>query len=357
MKRLVPLLLVLALGTVPVSAMLNAPGDYAQIATRVRAGEEPWRSAWAKLDAAAQAARSRAPQPVEHYWDLAGHAKPDDSGHRDRLMNDAGDAYTLALHWAVGGDAASAAAAWRVIDAWASTLRTVDLKEDGILSIAYGWPALIWAAEVLRATGAAAPPGAEARLDRCVRDVVLPVVWRPVVLNNWNSWTICCAMSAALWLRDEALFREAVGMARTSIPMYIKADGRAVEITRDGGDLWHSQMGVGPLVAVAEMAWHRGVDLYSWGDERLRLGTEYLAPFVNRREMAAWPGSKVPEAMGPWYFYEIAAHHYVGRQGRPMPHALRVIAEVTRPSGFQRLGWDTLTHAAPLPSAPSPSTP
>lgn len=48
--------------------------------------------------------------------------------------------------------------------------------------------------------------------------------------------------------------------------VFLKTTGECGETCRD---LYHSQYGLGGLIQLAELAWHQGVDLYSWGNNRL----------------------------------------------------------------------------------------
>jgi len=105
-------------------------------------------------------------------------------------------------------------------------------------------------------------------------------------------------------------------------------------------------MGLAPLLAAAECAWHQGVDLYSFADNRLAKAVEFHVPFV-LGETSGWPGGEQnpPSDVGViWPMYELALYHYQGRQKIPMPNSTH-IAMTHRPEKFNRIGLGTLTHA------------
>jgi len=123
-------------------------------------------------------------------------------------------------------------------------------------------------------------------------------------------------------------------------------------------DQGHVQWGLGAMVAVCEVAWKQGVDLYGARNNRLMTGLEYTAkymlgnnvPFVGKGVISAkGRGSYAP-------MWETAYQHYVYRKGLEMPFTKQIIfgsfaskkdaaPSPYRPEGDYVAGicWGTLT--------------
>jgi Alginate lyase len=295
------------------------------------------------------------PQPVADYRDGAGHTNDRFDVNMQRLAADAEAAYGSALRWAIARDTAHARKAVEILDAWASTLRRIDPRDDGPLSTSYGWPTLIYAAELVRGDGPW-PPERQAQFTRVLRDLVWPSTGRAVDKdngNNWKSLGLLCRLAIAVHTDDRRRFDEVIAELRRQIPHYVYANGQALETPRD---FWHVQMGIAPLIAAAEIAWHQGVDLYAQDGNRLLTGVEWHAPFI-LGDVAGWPtdfssteksykaDSKPRESGQIWPFHEMVYHHYQGRNGIDAPNTWRLLSTRGRPEGFERTGgWGTLTH-------------
>jgi len=326
--------------------MLNTREELLAVRAHLAAGRQPWVDGFNRLAARRHAYLVWTPRPAGVYRAWPHWFQPGTS--RDLVLDNEA-VYANALLFAVTGDADHAGKAAQIIGAWANTLERIEVREgdrhEHVLATSYSWPAFIWAASLLEMFESSYDRLA---FERMLRTHVVPVVRQTVHHNNWLSWGICCRMALALYLDDAPWFAETQRQFREHTADYL--GNLHGELKRD---LWHAQMGLAPLLTAAEMAWHRGADLFGMHDNLLYRALEYQAPFF-LGETAGWPFKKPPlyEHMRAddgtpalWPMYEFALHHYRDRAGLPAPKLARVVAK-TRPEGWNRLGWGTLTHPA-----------
>jgi hypothetical protein len=340
--------------------LLSSRTELALMREKVRSGVEPCKNAYARLPDC----RQHRPQPVAQYRDGAGHKGDSHDTNMQQLTADARAAYGSALQAVITGEGTHARKAVEILNAWSATLRRIDPKDDGSLSTSYGWPCLVYAAEIVRHEG----PSLGVRWPEPARfqDTLLTLVWPATQRaadkdngNNHRSFALLCRLAIAVHVDDRPRFDQTIRELRRQIPHYVYPDGQCLETPRD---LWHAQMGIAPLVAAAEIAWHQGVDLYGCEANRLLVGTEWHAPFV-LGQTQGWPkrftspekkyqsrsssSKPVHGAGGVWPFYEMVYNHYHNRKRLPAPNTGRVLLSGHRPEGWERTGgWGTLTHAA-----------
>jgi hypothetical protein len=333
--------------------LLNSEEELLFMRGQVLAGAEPWRGGFERIPDFSD----HTPRPVAEYRDGAGHSRDRYDFNMQQLVGDAEAAYGSALRWYVTGEEAHARKSIEIMNAWSSTLRTIDPRDDGPLSTSYGWPAMIFAAEIIRTTHGGWVDADQARFARLLREVVWPGTQRAVDKdngNNWRSLGLFCRITIAVYVDDERSFSEQTDALRQQITHYVYPDGQTLETPRD---LWHSQMGIAPLAAAAEIAWHQGVDLYSHADNRLLRGVEWHIPYL-LGDTTGWPaefssteekyeGYEAPgEPQELWPFYELVHNHYRNRMGLETPNTERLLRSAGRPEGWERTGgWGTATHS------------
>ena len=245
--------------------LLNTALDYALIKKKVNALEEPWNSGYQKIPNFLD----HIPHPAEIYKDGSGHDGDPDDFNMQNLAADAEAAYGSALHWIVTGDTANILKAIEIINAWAYTIKRIDPWKDGPLSTSYGWPCLIYAAEIARHLYS----GWKTEDVERFKIVLSSLVWYGTGgalsksnKNNWRSMAVYCRMAIAIFTDDRDRYQATLDSLKDQILSYCYPSGQCIETARD---LWHSQMGMAPLVAACEMAWHQGDDLYSLENNRL----------------------------------------------------------------------------------------
>jgi len=349
--------------------LLDSKEELLFMKQRIRNHEEPWKTGYQQIPVFLH----HKPSPVEVYVDGPGHSDPEDV-YNQQLSHDAEAAYASALHWIVTGDIAHAEKAIEFLDAWAHTVRKIDDDGDGSLSTSYNWPRMIYAAEILKHTCKGWSPDKSSRFENVLLQLVWPATESAMrkgesgaktggtLHNNWTSMALMCRMAIAIHTDDQGKYQNLLPQVRLQIRHYIYPSGQCVETFRD---LWHSQMGIAPLAAACEMAWHQGDDLYSTANNRLLAGVEWHIPFI-MKEKRGWPEPEEvdspyyewnqPDNAGePWYFYEMVYNHYHNRLGFSATNTLRILTESVagdnkfpvRPERKSRTGgWGTVTHVS-----------
>lgn len=264
--------------------------------TRVKAKTEPTYSAWVEVLKAADAALDREPQAPKR-WHVPG-AYVDPEGHtraKNPLRDDANAAYALALAYRITGGEKYAAAAARLLNAWATETQEFSREADSCLSFSYHFPAFIFAADLLRRSPSW-PRSQQDVFRKYVREKALPMNTMESA-NNWGNWGLLLYLSCAAYLDDSTLFQRGVERWKQLIDSQIADDGHLVhEVNRSGGrregdyGIWYSHFSLMPQTIAAEIARVNGLDLYDYqspGGRSLRKAYEWLAPFV--REPQRFP--------------------------------------------------------------------
>ncbi len=336
--------------TPPSSGGFVHPGilvDRAQLDTvkaKVAAGQEPWASAFAKVQnsggSSATAMRSQTyrfsslsypPKPVPVVRCFAGTGRTYAALHPELGLSEAGcreqtddamAAYTHALLWYYTGNQAHANKAIEIMNAWSSTLTEIlfdqprtdknqQIYANGKLQA--GWTAqlLTRAAEIVRYSNAGWSSGDIARFSKMLDEVFLPMV-----ITGWTSqanWLMTFAeatINIGVFNNDRAAFNAGVAYWREKVPtvIYMPSDGAnpipphkmfdtAAKIStywynptkyipglteETGRDLSHMTMGLGAMSNAAATAAIQGVDLFGEQQARIVAAYELNAGFVNQ---------------------------------------------------------------------------
>jgi hypothetical protein len=261
--------------------------DLERIRTKVAAGLDPWKSAWAAL------------QGHDAEIDYKARVKPNIED-AYAIQRDGHAAYVLAIKWVASGDIKYARASMKIIDDWTSTVQSVanEPMRNGL-----GSNQMANAAEILchGFGGSAAWPAADAaRCRSWFKTVIYPHV-RDGASANWGTSALAGIISMSVFCDDQEMFDHAVEVYKhgfvvngslkggcCSVTQYIDATGENAETGRDQG---HSQGGIAHLVETALVAWNQGINLVTYNDEqgvrdygvsganRLWLGLEYTAKY------------------------------------------------------------------------------
>lgn len=334
--------------------LLNSESELAFMKQKVLAKEAPWLSGFTAITDY----RNWKPQAVADYRDGAGHTDDPYDSIMKKLVHDARAAYSCALHWTVSRDTVYAKKVVEILNAWSFTLKRIDTRDDGSLSTSYCWPTMIYAAEIIRSSYKGWAQQDSDRFAVLLRNIVWPATEFAATKdngNNWKSLALFCRLTVAVYLDDKTQFDTQIDLLREQITYYIYENGECLETPRD---LWHSQMGMAGLVAAAEIAWHQGVDLYSYADNRLLKGVEWHIPFIlgdttgwptvfrsTEKKYKGYPAPGKPDEL--WAFYELVYNHYHNRARLPAPNTYRLLTTAgSRPEDFSRTGgWGTATHS------------
>jgi hypothetical protein len=179
--------------------------------------------------------------------------------------------------------------------------------------------------------------------------------------GNWGASMTATMIAIGVFTNDREKFNHAMAYFNSkkdgSLEAYIYPSGQCQETCRDVG---HTQMGIGALVDVCEVAWKQGIDLYGKLDNRLSKGLEYSARvLLGEKVPASGCGTaKLGGGLNPTW--EVGLNHYKNRAKISVPNTEQIAAK-GRPEGVAfntRQGWATLTHynLPPLPKGYRPES-
>jgi hypothetical protein len=197
------------------------------------------------------------------------------------FANDAMHAYTLMVKWMATSDIAYADAAIRVIDSWSATLTTINGTEAILVAAIFGTK-FAQAAEL----AAYAQPlwSNKTRAQTMFRNIFYPIV----TVGNSNGFgtpAIAALTIFGVFLDDTDMLNEGIEAFKygftnpkgcAGVTQYIDESGENAE---SGRDQPHSQGSIGHLLAAAVVAWNQGVNLFTYGNNRLVTGFEYTAKY------------------------------------------------------------------------------
>jgi hypothetical protein len=341
------------------------------VRARIAAGAEPWTSALDRARTSRYGSRSYTPHPVpEVQWGTGG--VPNVGG--DAETDDAIAAFTQTLLYYHTGDAAYAAKAVEILNAWSATLTA---RTGANVPLRTAWSAEVFtrAAEILRY---AYPGWARADVDRFASMLVrlyLPLIragwWGG---NNWQTSMTEATMNIAVFTDDRATFDHAVAMWRAGTPAYVYlasdgalpvrpivgtftdaqlranwsdptrfVDGLTMETCRDLG---HTAMGLAAVFNAAETARIQGVDLYAEQQHRLTTALEFTTTYVNGAAVPSWlcGGTLDVGGTASALTFEVAHNAYANRAGVPLPNTRRAVLAHRPTNAGLHMVWETLTH-------------
>ena len=268
---------------------------------------------------------------------------------------DANAAYQNALMWSLTGERAYADKAIALVNAWSRTLTSIGGR-DAVLMGGLGPFKMVQAAELLRYSNAGWAPADVTQAERQFKTVVYPVLreYAPFANGNWEAAALKTVMAVAIFCNDRPMYEDALryyvnGWGDGRLTHYvINETGQGQESGRDQA---HAQLGIGMLAECSEMAWHQGLDLYGYANNRLLKGFEYAAKYnLGNDDM---PFVTTLDRTGKYYhqkistiargqlrpLYEQVYNHYVHRRGLAAPYTQQA-AEKLRPEGPGKPGAD-----------------
>lgn len=307
--------------------------------------QEPFYSAYESLVALADENLDRVPT-VPGEWHVPGYYH-DAEGHntaKNGLRDDANIAYAHALCFRISGRKDYARAAIRLIDGWVQGIETMSTKADSTLSFSYHFPAMIFAADLLR-TENVWPQEDQDAFERFLRERALPMNTMQGT-NNWGNWGLVLASACAAYLSDQILLDACVDRWKFFIEHQIAEDGHLPhEVNRNEGrhGIWYSHFCLMPQTIAAEIIRLNGPDLFDYvspSGRSLRQAYDRLIPWVESPEtFPYWEGD--PDdlvAVGYFSYFEILNAHW------PNPVATRLLASARPVRANHSAPYLTLTH-------------
>ncbi len=342
-------------GAVVHPGILQTQADLEFMKARVKAGEEPWKSAWDRLKAEPGASLDFKPAPFAHI--IRGAYGAGQKGGAE-LTASANAVNSQVLQWYVTGNEAYAQKAIEIFDAWSGTLG--DFFENDAMLLA-GWTGgeFANAAEILRATYPKWGAESQAQFKRMLLTVYVPLLkmYYPEANGNWDAAMMFTLLAIGVYCDDRKLMDEVyhhyrLGPVNSGITRYIYPSGQCEETTRDQG---HVQLGLGYFARTSIVAWNQGVDLFKEADNRLALGYEYTAKLLLGEPVHAY--GKIQDTKSRFSdIYEGVLQHYRYGEHMDLPYtekaALRARDHSRGVLTFFR-GGET---AGKLQPGPAPST-
>ena len=280
--------------------------------------------------------------------------------------SDANAAYQCAIMWCITGDIAYANKSKEIINAWSATLKSITGR-DAVLMAGLGPFKMVNAAEILHSTDAGWSQAEIQQTEKHFREVIYPVIkdFAPFANGNWDTAAIKTMMAIGVFCNDRAMFERALryyvnGAGDGRLTYYIiNETGQCQE---SGRDQQHTQLGLAHLGDGCEIAWHQGLDLYGYDDNRLLKGFEYTAkynlgedvPFAETLDRTGKYHHTLISTNGRGRFravFEEIYNHYANRMEISAPFTQRA-AERIRPEGSggpdaDHVGFGTLLFTRP----------
>lgn len=363
--------------------VLNTEADLERIAKAVKSGEEPYLSGYNALisNSYAQIAAPRAAETITRGGSGANFAL---------LYQDAARAYLCAVRWKISGETAYADCSRDILNAWSGTLKTVTGNADRYLTAIYSYQ-LAAAAELMRDY-----PGFKTEQ---MQDMLISVFYKPLterflysgeygkdhndahVMNYWANWDLCnmaAAMAIGVFCDRRDIYERAIeyykfgagnGSIFNAVPKLYEAGEATLNVPvgqwqEAGRDMEHTQLGLGLMAVMCEIAWNQGDDLYGWANNRFMYGAEYVAqyhigqdvPFTEYNWYSGNPGKWSSQTIiagtsGIRPVFEMIYNHYKNRKGLDAP-GMEALLEAARPEGgpgghassFDQPGFGTLLY-------------
>lgn len=306
-----------------------------------------------------------------------------------KLYIDVARAYQCALIWRISGSSEHGDAAVRILNSWSETLKTVTGTADRYLASGLLGYQLANISELMREH----PSFNKEQM----KEMLLNVFYYPLnerflygngsggdhndayISNYWANWDLCnmaSSMAIGIFCDRRDIYDRAVeyfksgcgnGMIYNAIP-YVYEDGTA-QWQESGRDQGHTNLGLGLMACVCEMAWSQGDDLYGMSDNRLLKAAEYVAKYNNGEEVSfseyEWGSGqngtiKKQHEISPSGRGEIRPvwnmiyNHYVNRKGLSAPNIEKRIKMTGLECGavpgghgttYDQPGWGSLTYA------------
>jgi len=164
-------------------------------------------------------------------------------------------AYLNAIMWCITQNPAHAQKSIEILNAYAGTLREIDMSDnDAPLCAALQGFLLANAAELMRHTYPSVSDTDAKSWENMFRNVFIPVLRNffaksPYANGNWGTAAIKAFMAFGIFLDDESFYNEAVtffyeGHDNGSLTNYIMESGQCQESGRDQN---HTMLGIGHL--------------------------------------------------------------------------------------------------------------
>jgi fibronectin type 3 domain-containing protein len=365
--------------------VLNTAADFTRMATKVAANAQPWLSDWQYLQSQGYAQLGASPRPLTTV------IRGGTGDNVAQMWKDIERAYDTALEWKVSGNTAYADQTVTFLNAWSYNNTTLTGDADRFLASGlYGFQ---WAniAEIMRTySGWAAAD--QTQFANYLLNIYYPMNHDFLVNHNgayitnyWANWDLCnmsSMMAIGVFTDRHDIYSEALNYvfngagngAFDKAIYYMEAGnlGQGQEELRDQG---HANLDYAMLGEICQTAWNQGDDLFSYHNNEVLAGTEYLAKYNLGNDVpfedynwfygapGVWSGDTLQTALGSGSrgqlrpIFELFYNHYVNIEGLSAPYTAQALA-ITRSEGDNGNGdeysWGTLIFALDPITTPQP---
>ncbi len=337
--------------------VLQTRADLEFMKAKIKAGEEPWKSAWNIWLTSSVASLDFKPQPFVHV--IRGAYDAGDSGGME-LQQSASAAENHALQWFISGDQAHARKAVEIFDAWSGTLAEF-FENDAMLLAGWTGGQFCNAAEILRATYSGWNARSQEQFKRMLLTVYVPLLrmFYPEANGNWDAAIMYTVLAIGVFCEDRQLMESVyrhfrTGPVNSGITHYVYPSGQCEESCRDQG---HTQLGLAYFANTCVVAWNQGVDLFAEADNRLALGFEYTSRYMLGEDVPCY--GKISEGSRGRFSdtYHVILQHYRYDKHIAMPYTEKAAAKVLRAHSVATMfRGDEGKPPVKLRPAPEPST-
>ncbi len=414
---------------------LHTEADFDRIKAQIQSGSEynsTVKSAYNVLTNAEFAQSGAATYPVETIIRGGGVGENYINAARGATI-----AYQNALRWKIDGNEANAKRAVEVLNAWARTTKGIGGNSNYALAAGlYGY-AFANAAELMRDYEGWAAEDFQA-FRRWMLDVWYPSCigflrgrngtwenadrWWQCPGHYWSNWGLCNAVaviSIGILCDDVFIYNQGLSYfkydqvgtftdPRTANPILndglteflgnlvvttaeseleTGAYGKLGQMQESGRDIGHATMAAGLAIDLAHIGWNQGDDLFSYMDNRLAAGIEYVAAQIQSVSGLPWTNYHYGEAGFHWSdgrtwvqtgpalgeqirpYWGTVIGHYEGVKGVSMPFSKTVCNKMgidgggagSTSGGYDHMGYSVLmntrNHKATAEEIPTLLTP
>ena len=375
--------------------LLHTQADFDRMTQMVNAGTQPYLDGYNQLVNSTLSSSNWTPRATATI--IRGGA-----GDNVTLLSiDVARAYQNALLWKITGNTANGDTARNILNAWSSTLTSITGAAERYLAAGINGYQMANAAEIMR--------GYSGFNVTDMQDLLLNVFYKPLnerflignefgadhndayIQNYRANWDLCnMAATVAIGIFTDRLdiydigieyFKHGAGNGSIYNAIPFLHPGGLAQWQESGRDQAHTQMGIGLMAVISEMAWNQGDDLYGWANNRFMRAAEYVAkynngddnvPFATYERGTGTNGAVQTETvissesrneLRP--VWEMIYNHYANRKGLSVPN-IAARAQLMRPEGgpntqfpstFDQLGFGTLLFTRPSGSGGTATLP
>lgn len=281
--------------------LLHTQSDFDRVKSKVEANVSPWIDGWNVLIANRHASLSYSPSPVVKLIRGGSSAEEPDADNYGSAMNDAAAAYQCAIRWKITGDNAYADKAIQILNAWATTCKSISGNSNTALAAGiYGFQ-FANAAEILRDYEGWSTADFEVfkkwQLDVfCSLSIsFLETHWGTCNSHYWANWDLCNltnVIATGILCDSMPLYKFAIDYLMDGVgngnltncinyihPKSVNDDIDLGQLQESGRDQGHSLFCIGLLGNICQMAYSQGDDLFSYKDNLILKAAEYTAKY------------------------------------------------------------------------------